>query len=90
MEFEARTGSTWRLNVGQVYTTLARLERDGMVVRRGADEAGRVLYALTEAGHAELHARFARPACCGSRGTNTRSHRPPDLLSHRPPEPPTS
>ena len=29
--FEARTGSTWPLNVGQVYTTLARLERDGLV-----------------------------------------------------------
>ena len=26
-EFETRTGGTWPLNVGQVYTTLARLER---------------------------------------------------------------
>ncbi|NEE29007.1 PadR family transcriptional regulator, partial [Streptomyces sp. SID7982] len=30
-EFESRTGSTWPLNVGQVYTTLSRLERDGLV-----------------------------------------------------------
>lgn len=30
-EFEQRTGATWPLNVGQVYTTLARLERDGRV-----------------------------------------------------------
>jgi DNA-binding PadR family transcriptional regulator len=30
-EFEARTGEVWPLNVGQVYTTLQRLERDGMV-----------------------------------------------------------
>ncbi|WP_110240322.1 PadR family transcriptional regulator [Nocardioides gilvus] len=30
-EFEQRTGATWPLNVGQVYTTLSRLERDGMV-----------------------------------------------------------
>jgi DNA-binding PadR family transcriptional regulator len=30
-EFEARTGEVWPLNVGQVYTTLGRLERDGMV-----------------------------------------------------------
>jgi DNA-binding PadR family transcriptional regulator len=30
-EFEGRTGSTWPLNIGQVYTTLARLERDGMI-----------------------------------------------------------
>lgn len=30
-EFEARTGEVWPLNVGQVYTTLRRLERDGLV-----------------------------------------------------------
>ena len=30
-EFEARTGQVWPLNVGQVYTTLQRLERDGLV-----------------------------------------------------------
>jgi len=30
-EFEARTGGTWPLNVGQVYTTLGRLVRDGLV-----------------------------------------------------------
>ena len=30
-EFEARTGEVWPLNTGQVYTTLQRLERDGLV-----------------------------------------------------------
>ena len=30
-EFESRTGEVWPLNVGQVYTTLQRLERDGLV-----------------------------------------------------------
>src|SRR5688572_27390541 len=30
-EFEAKTGEVWPLNVGQVYTTLQRLERDGLV-----------------------------------------------------------
>ena len=30
-EFEGRTGEVWPLNVGQVYTTLQRLERDGLV-----------------------------------------------------------
>ncbi len=30
-EFEMRTGEVWPLNVGQVYTTLQRLERDGLV-----------------------------------------------------------
>lgn len=60
-EFEARTGGAWPLNIGQVYTTLGRLERDGMVVQEGADEAGRVLYVLTEAGRDELRGWFARP-----------------------------
>ncbi|KAA0933570.1 PadR family transcriptional regulator [Streptomyces apricus] len=60
-EFEARTGSAWPLNVGQVYTTLARLERDGLVVQQGADGAGHVLYALTDDGRAELRSWFDRP-----------------------------
>ena len=34
-EFERRTGATWPLNVGQVYTTLSRLERDGFVEGTG-------------------------------------------------------
>jgi DNA-binding PadR family transcriptional regulator len=50
-EFEARTGGTWPLNVGQVYTTLARLERDGLVEPvGGADDEGRIAYRLTDAG----------------------------------------
>jgi DNA-binding PadR family transcriptional regulator len=60
-EFESRTGSTWPLNVGQVYTTLARLERDGLVVPAGEDEAGHALYAITEGGRDELREWFARP-----------------------------
>lgn len=60
-EFESRTGSTWSLNIGQVYTTLGRLERDGLVTRQGADQAGHTLYALTEAGRTELRAWFGRP-----------------------------
>ena len=39
-EFEARTGATWPLNVGQVYTTLSRLERDGLVEPAGEDDDG--------------------------------------------------
>ena len=54
-EFEARTGATWPLNVGQVYTTLDRLVRDGLVESAGASDAeGRIAYRLTPAGHAEL------------------------------------
>jgi DNA-binding PadR family transcriptional regulator len=39
-EFEARTGEVWPLNVGQVYTTLQRLERDGLVASDDASEDG--------------------------------------------------
>jgi DNA-binding PadR family transcriptional regulator len=34
-EFEAATGEVWPLNIGQVYTTLQRLERDGLVESDG-------------------------------------------------------
>ena len=40
-EFEARTGEVWPLNVGQVYTTLQRLERDGLVESDDAGPGGR-------------------------------------------------
>ncbi len=60
-EFEARTGSTWPLNVGQVYTTLARLERDALVEAAGTDEEGHALYSLTDAGRQELSTWFTTP-----------------------------
>lgn len=60
-EFEARTGSTWPLNVGQVYTTLTRLERDGLVASAGDDGEGHVVYALTDAGRGEVGAWFGTP-----------------------------
>ena len=54
--FEARTGEAWPLNVGQVYTTLARLERDGQVERDSEDAEGHVHYRLTGAGRREVQA----------------------------------
>ncbi|MGW2249095.1 PadR family transcriptional regulator [Kitasatospora sp. NPDC001660] len=60
-DFEARTGATWPLNVGQVYTTLARLERDGLVEPAGEDDEGHQFYAVTDAGRAELRAWFDTP-----------------------------
>lgn len=60
-EFEARTGGTWPLNVGQVYTTLARLERDGLVATDGQDVDGHVIYRITGAGSAEVAQWFATP-----------------------------
>lgn len=53
-EFEAVTGGVWTLNVGQVYTTLDRLERDGLVVMTEAE--GQKSYELTAAGREELGA----------------------------------
>ena len=54
-EFEDRTGEVWPLNVGQVYTTLQRLERDGLVESEGdADEGPQRGFRITAEGAAEL------------------------------------
>jgi DNA-binding PadR family transcriptional regulator len=66
-EFDAATGSTWPLNVGQVYTTLARLERDGLVAAGEQDDDGKVRYAISEAGRAELQEWFATPVVASDR-----------------------
>ena len=52
--FEAATGGVWPLNVGQVYQTLERLERDGLVASGERD--GQRSYALTDDGVAVLGA----------------------------------
>ena len=59
-EFERRTGGVWPLNVGQVYTTLARLERDGYVVMSENDDNHKT-YTITDLGRARLDAWFTRP-----------------------------
>jgi len=53
-EFEARTGEVWPLNVGQVYTTLQRLERDGLVLAGEGDDGPQRGYAITDDGNREL------------------------------------
>jgi DNA-binding PadR family transcriptional regulator len=54
-EFEARTGEVWPLNVGQVYTTLQRLERDGLVESDdGAEEGPQKDFRITPEGEEEL------------------------------------
>jgi DNA-binding PadR family transcriptional regulator len=59
-EFEAATGDVWPLNVGQVYTTLGRLERDGLVT--GQSEAdGQKVYEITGQGRDELRRWFETP-----------------------------
>ena len=60
-QFEQRTGATWPLNVGQVYTTLTRLERDGLVEGAGTDDEGHVVYRITDAGRGEVATWFTTP-----------------------------
>ena len=52
--FEENTAGTWPLNVGQVYTTLGRLERDGLVEPEGTGSGARQFGTLPR--------RFARAA----------------------------
>ena len=65
-EFEAGTGEVWPLNVGQVYTTLQRLERDGLVESDGDEEGPQKGFRITGQGEEELAAWL---------------HTPPDLSS---------
>jgi DNA-binding PadR family transcriptional regulator len=61
-EFEARTGEVWPLNVGQVYTTLQRLERDGLVeTDDGEGERSQKRYRITSTGERELAAWLRTP-----------------------------
>jgi DNA-binding PadR family transcriptional regulator len=54
-EFEAGTGEVWPLNIGQVYTTLQRLERDGLAESDGSDSEGpQRRFRITQAGQQEL------------------------------------
>ncbi|MFC4018047.1 PadR family transcriptional regulator [Micromonospora sp. GCM10011542] len=71
--FEESTGSTWPLNIGQVYTTLSRLERDGLVRPLPESEAGQRPYEITDAGRADLALWFATPI--------SRTDRPRDELA---------
>jgi DNA-binding PadR family transcriptional regulator len=66
-DFDAATGAAWPLNVGQVYTTLDRLERDGLVVQDGdPDPEGRIAYRISDDGHRELRAWFVSPVSAKS------------------------
>lgn len=62
-EFEAATGGTWPLNIGQVYTTLQRLERDGLVGPAAADhdDERQRPFQITAAGRAELDSWLTAP-----------------------------
>lgn len=65
-EFEAGTGEIWPLNVGQVYMTLQRLERDGLVASdEHADDGPQKVFRLTDEGWAELRSWLGPPPDTG-------------------------
>lgn len=68
-EFERRTGWSSSLNVGQIYSTLERLERDGLVSRGAPDADGHIYWQITDAGRGEARAWLASPV---ERNTGTR------------------
>jgi DNA-binding PadR family transcriptional regulator len=65
--FDRTTGGTWPLNIGQVYTTVARLERDGLVRALPVNDGGQRPYEITPGGRAELTTWFASPVERGDR-----------------------
>ncbi|OLC15703.1 MAG: PadR family transcriptional regulator [Chloroflexi bacterium] len=60
--FEAMLGGTWEVNIGQVYTTLQRLERDGLVRPAGErGDRGKLLYEISDSGRKALNEWLAQP-----------------------------
>ena len=60
--FQDLLGGSWEVNIGQVYTTLQRLERDGLVEpAQPRGDRGRLPYRLTEVGRKALEAWLAEP-----------------------------
>src|SRR5260370_24936313 len=60
--FEAMLGGTWEVNIGQVYTTLQRLERDGLVRPAGErGDRGKLLYEVSDSGRKALNEWLAQP-----------------------------
>ena len=60
--FEAMLGGTWEVNLGQIYTTLQRLERDGLVRPAGPrGDRGKQTYELLPEGRRALEQWLAEP-----------------------------
>ncbi len=63
--FEERTSHFWSESLGQVYPTLRRLYEEGLVVREVQKQDARpdrIVYSITEEGHAELVLWIAQPS----------------------------
>jgi DNA-binding PadR family transcriptional regulator len=60
--FESMLGGTWEVNIGQIYTTLQRLERDGLVRPVGSrGDRGKQQYKLSPEGQTALDQWLAQP-----------------------------
>jgi DNA-binding PadR family transcriptional regulator len=62
--FEAALGGHWELNSGQIYSSLDRLARDGLVVEESIEKGGgpdKRLWTLTDEGKKELASWFESP-----------------------------
>jgi DNA-binding PadR family transcriptional regulator len=63
-EFEESTGEVWPLNIGQVYTTLQRLERDELIESDDEEEVAagpQKMFRITEAGRKDLDTWLSTP-----------------------------
>jgi len=62
-EIEDALGGNWEINFGQIYTTLSRLERDGLVsaASESEDARGKRIYEITSAGRSELEGWLNHP-----------------------------
>jgi DNA-binding PadR family transcriptional regulator len=63
-EFEERLGDLWKLNIGQIYSTLERLQAEAMVEPAGETPAAKTekrVYRITDAGQAKFEAWRNRP-----------------------------
>lgn len=59
--FEKMVHQQWRLNAGQIYTTLDRLVRDGLVEPLNEESKERKEYKITNKGKDELHQWLLQP-----------------------------
>ena len=60
-EFIRRTGGVWPMNIGQIHSTLERLERDGLVRKDQPDSLGRAYFSILDAGRDEAAAWLSTP-----------------------------
>ena len=60
--FEELLGGTWEVNIGQVYATFQRLERDDLIEAVGErGDRGKLAYRLTDAGRQNLEEWLEAP-----------------------------